>query len=108
MSTDAATVQASLSQLDFPASKEALVEYAENNGADEETVRALRALPLGDYGSINDVTTAVPKDAAVTDGQSSSDKAKQAKKKGHHDLAEHQVEVPENPIVEELGENRGS
>ncbi|QGK69595.1 DUF2795 domain-containing protein [Allosaccharopolyspora coralli] len=107
MSTDAATVRASLSQLDFPASKEALVEYAENNGADSETVRALRALPLGDYESIGDVTTAVPKDRSVTEGQSDSDKAKQARN-ARDNVAEHEVEVSENPIVEELGENRGS
>ncbi len=40
-----------LNDLDYPASKEDVVRHAEFRGASEEVLRALRALPLGDYAS---------------------------------------------------------
>ena len=108
MSTDRAAVQATLSGMSFPASKEELVSYAQNNGADEDTVRALRAMPPADYDNVAEVIRSVPLDKAAEEGQSSSDKAQQARQRTRDRLAEHQTEVPSNPIVEELGENRGS
>ena len=44
-------VFAPLNDLDYPASKEDVVRHAENRGASEDVLRALRALPLGDYAS---------------------------------------------------------
>ncbi|MQA10741.1 MAG: DUF2795 domain-containing protein [Pseudonocardiaceae bacterium] len=104
MSTDRESLKASLSALDFPVSKEALVEYAEKHGADQDTVRALRAAPLGDYQNVSEVLGSVPLD----EGQSSSDKARQRRLNTKDGLAEQHTETPSNPIVEELGENRGS
>ena len=40
-----------LNDLDYPASKEDVVGHAESRGASDEVLRALRALPLGDYAS---------------------------------------------------------
>ena len=40
-----------LNDLDYPASKEEVVRYAESRGAPEEGLRVVRALPLGDYAS---------------------------------------------------------
>ncbi len=40
-----------LDDLDYPVSKEDVVRHAESRGAPEPVVRALRGLPLGDYGS---------------------------------------------------------
>ena len=40
-----------LNDLDYPASKEDVVRHAEQRGASEDVLRALRALPLGDYAS---------------------------------------------------------
>ncbi len=40
-----------LNDLDYPASKEDVVRHAESRGASEDVLRALRALPLGDYAS---------------------------------------------------------
>ena len=40
-----------LNDLDYPASKEEVVRYAESRGAPEEVLRVVRALPLGDYAS---------------------------------------------------------
>jgi hypothetical protein len=38
-----------LNDLDYPAAKEDVVRHAESRGASEDVLRALRALPLGDY-----------------------------------------------------------
>ena len=108
MGTDRETLKASLSGVDFPASKEQLVSYAENNGVDESTVRSIRAIPLADYENVSEVVRAVPMEKGAEEGQSSSDKAQQQRQDTKDRLAEHQTETPSNPIVEELGENRGS
>lgn len=108
MTTDRSTLEATLSAVDFPASKEDLVAYAENNGADEGTVRALRAMPPADYENLTEVERSVPLDKATEEGQSDSDKAQQDRHRPESGLAEHETRTPDNPIVEELGENRGS
>lgn len=108
MGTDRSKLKATLSAADFPASKEQLVTYAENNGADDATLRALRAMPLADYDNVAEVVRSVPMDKGIEEDQSSSDKAQQARQDTKDALAEHQTETPANPIVEELGENRGS
>jgi len=53
-------IRAALNTVDFPASKQALVEHAERGGADDDTVKALRALPLGDYRNHEEVLRSVP------------------------------------------------
>lgn len=108
MVTDRRSLEATLSAVDFPASKEQLVDYAENNGADEATVHALRAMPTAEYANMTEVERSVRLDKATEEGQSDSDKAKQDRQHPRDGLAEHDRSVPENPIVEELGENRGS
>ena len=40
-----------LNDLDYPASKDDVVRHAESRGASHDVLRALRALPLGDYAS---------------------------------------------------------
>lgn len=108
MSTDRETLKASLSGMDFPASKEQIVSYAENHGVDQATVRALRAMPTADYENVAEVQRSVPMDKGTEEGQSDSDKAQQQRQDTKAGLAEHQTRTPDNPIVEELGENRGS
>lgn len=107
MTIDRDTLKRTLSTVDFPASKEELVAYAENHGVDEDSIRALRALPLGDYENARQAVGAVPVDQEAEQGESSSDKAQQHRHNTQSGLAEHQTETPVNPIVEELGENRG-
>ena len=106
MTTTRETVQKSLSTIDFPASKEDLVAFARNNGVDQGTVDALRALPLADYDNVGEVLRSVPLDKADEEGQSDADKAKEDRQRVRPGLAEHQRETPANPIAEELGENR--
>lgn len=76
-----------LSSADYPASKDALVAEATRAGADEDTIRALRAIPVEEYANFTEVVRSTPMDRELEDGPSGE---------------------PVNPIVEELGENRGS
>lgn len=108
MGTDRASLEATLSGVDFPASKEDLVAHAQNHGGDAETVRSLRAMPVAEYQNLAEVIRSAPLDMAAEEGQSSADKARQASRHEHSGLAEHQRDTPSTPIGEELGENRGS
>lgn len=53
-------VRKAIQGVDFPASKATLVAYAEERAADARALRALRALPSGDYGNSDEVEQAVP------------------------------------------------
>ncbi len=80
-------IREALRSIDYPADKWALVAEAARAGADEETIRALRAMPQAEYANLNEVVRSVPIDSEREDQP---------------------VGEPVNPIVEELGENRGS
>lgn len=80
--TSVEALRAALSEADFPASKEALVDQARLAGADEQTVRALQAIPPVEYANLDEVSASVP--------------------------MEHDRSGASTPIGEELGENRGS
>lgn len=53
-------LRAVLVDVDFAASKDQLVEAAGRHGADDATLRALRAIPPVDYRNIDEVLGAVP------------------------------------------------
>ena len=52
----AATVHRYLDDLDYPCQKDDVVRHAEGRRAPDDVLAALRALPLGEYGSSDDVT----------------------------------------------------
>ncbi len=52
-------VFAPLNDLDYPAAKEDVVRHAESRGASDGVLRALRALPLGDYASREELARSV-------------------------------------------------
>ncbi|SDP55144.1 Protein of unknown function [Actinopolyspora xinjiangensis] len=109
MAVDRAKLRASLSGVDFPADKDQLVAHAEANEADEETLAALRAMPRADeYGNLTEVGRSLQLDPAAEAGQTEADKADQNTGRTADGLAEHETETASNPIVEELGYNRGS
>ena len=108
MGTDRQSVKEALSSADFPASKEELLTHVESYSADEAVVRALRAIPPVQYDNIGEVIQSVPMSKGSEEGQSDSDKTQEQRHNTNSGLAEHQTDVPSNPIVEELGENRGS
>ncbi|MEE4025319.1 DUF2795 domain-containing protein [Gordonia sp. PKS22-38] len=96
-----------LDAVDYPADKEQLLAEAERAGAGPHTIRALRSIPLETYQNFAEVSAAVPVDDTTAE-QSASDKAQQHRHHTMDGLAAGEREVPVNPIVDELGENRGS
>ena len=48
-----------LNDLDYPAAKEGVVRHAESRGASADVLRTLRALPLGDYASRDELARSV-------------------------------------------------
>ncbi|OQO89743.1 DUF2795 domain-containing protein [Saccharomonospora piscinae] len=104
MATTVERLHSALSGADFPAQRDDLVRSAENANADADTIKELRGIPPESYGSLADVERAVSFASPESDHE-------RAKRRGRHTkpgLAEQEKDVPEHPIVEELGENRGS
>jgi hypothetical protein len=93
-----------LGDVDYPAGKEQLLASAQANGAPQDVVAALRTMPPVEYANRGEVLASVP----VTEGQSDSEKAAEDRAPNESGLAEGAREVSNTPIVEELGENRGS
>jgi hypothetical protein len=52
-------VQKFLGGLDYPVGKQQLVEHARRNGADDDVMSTLEALPFDDFNSPNDVSEAI-------------------------------------------------
>jgi hypothetical protein len=102
--TDPHQLREWLGDVDYPAGKEHLVAAAQAGGAPQEVVAALRTIPPVEYANRSEVLASVP----VAEGQSDSEKAKEDRAPNQSGLAEGAREVSTNPIVEELGENRGS
>lgn len=108
VATDRDSVRSSLEGIDFPAGKSKLVDFAAERGADEATVRALRSMAPETYENMTEVMRSVPLDKASEEGQTDAHKAEQDTGNAADALAEHQRRTSDHPIVEELGENRGS
>lgn len=105
-STTSSRLRNCLNDVDYPADKDALLEAAARNGCDDETARALRAIPPETYANLSEVL------ASVTLGDDDLTEAEKAEAHRVHTkpgLAQSAKDVsPVNPIVEEVGENRGS
>ncbi len=80
-------VRSVLQDVDYPASKEALLDAAFRAGAGSDVLKALRALPVEDYGNVDEVVRSV--DTAEATGQSPADKAVRARERARPELAEH-------------------
>jgi Protein of unknown function (DUF2795) len=52
-------IQKALSGMDYPASKDQIVQHAEQNGADEEILDALRGIDDREYEGPSGVSSAV-------------------------------------------------
>jgi hypothetical protein len=91
-------LRAVLNDVDYPADKDQLLEHAQRNAADDETVRALRSIPPVTYGNFQEVLQSVPLDP----GRDESQRAAQRRTHTHPRLAEQAKDVPANPIKEEL------
>lgn len=90
--TSWAHVQEALSDLDFPASKDEIVTYAEQYG-DWEAVRLVKALPIATYRNMSEIRSSVRLDPAEDEGQTPSLKAEHARSQHSHKIAEYLREV---------------
>ena len=90
---DVDAIRAALSDVDYPADKQTIVARASANGADEATLKALRALPLADYDNIGEVIRSADLDPAAAEGQSAPDASAQARSGGHPGIAQHERDV---------------
>ena len=101
-------LKSALNDVDYPAGKEELQQTARDNGAVEQTVQALRALPPVEYHSFTEVLASVD----ILDEAPEFAAAEQAQRRRlhtHSGLAEQSKDVPApSPVIDELGENRGS
>lgn len=107
-STTLTQLRQCLSDVDFPANKQDLLDAAGRNGCDDETVRALRGIAPETYNNAAQVTASV---TIADDRDIRGGDAKAAARRTHTKpgLAESAKDIPtQSPIVDELGENRGS
>jgi hypothetical protein len=104
MATDHARLRGALNAADFPAGKDDLVRYAEDANADSDTVRALRAIPPVSYSNLDEVLRSVTLDPDLDP----ADEAARRRTHTHPGLTRQEKDIEGNPIVDELGENRGS
>lgn len=101
--TSAREVVDALKDVDFPATKEELVEAARRTGgASKEVVAALRAIPPDEYANKDEVARSVRVDPASDLGLSPAQRAEQAHKGGRPGQSQHLRGVPKPPIQEEL------
>ncbi|WP_234439047.1 DUF2795 domain-containing protein [Streptomyces sp. NRRL B-3229] len=91
-----------LKDVDFPATKDELVEAARRTGGgSEEIVAALRAIPPDEYTNKDEVARSVRVDPASGLGLSPAQRAEQARKGGRRQ-SQHLRDAPKPPVQEEL------
>jgi hypothetical protein len=83
-------VRKALTNVDFPASRDAIVQEAERDGAPEDVVKALRAMPPVDYANKDEVIRSAHTDAAP--GRDPGARAAQLRE-GNQRIAAHERDV---------------
>lgn len=58
-STTRSQLRKCLNDVDFPANKQDLLDAADRNGCDDDTVRALRGIPPETYNNVGQVAASV-------------------------------------------------
>jgi hypothetical protein len=102
VSTD--EVLSALRTVDFPASKEELIQAAREAGAFDEVICARRAIPPVEYANRNEVARSVPVDPTEDLGLSPGQQGQQARQRRRHHgpqrLSQYLRDVP-RPTIEE-------
>lgn len=104
MATTVERLRGALSEADFPAGKDQLVRCAEESRADGDTIKALNAIPPVTYENMGEVERSVSFDP----GPESREEAQRRRRHDKPGLSQQEKDIPPHPIIEELGENRGS
>jgi hypothetical protein len=100
-----------LRDVDFPAGKEDLLRAADDAGAPQEVLGALRAIPPEEYANRAEVARSVPTDPAADLHPTPAQRAEQARKRrrrGPRLVSEYELEVPKPPIEDERDRARGT
>lgn len=93
---------------DYPADKQALLDYAERTGSDPDVLSALRGLPPVEYGSRDEVLRSIDADPGDLAGQTATEQGRQAMGQAESPLAEHLRETDPTPVEDEVGYNARS
>jgi hypothetical protein len=94
-----------LRDVNFPAGQEDLLRAADDAGAPQEVLGALRAIPPEEYANRAEVARSVPTDPAADLHPTPAQRAQQARERRHrgpHPVSEYQREVPKPAIEDEL------
>jgi hypothetical protein len=102
--SDVERLRRALADVDFPAEKTDLVRSADQTGADDDTVRALKSVPPVTYSSFNELLRAV----RLEQDRSPADEAAQRRMHAKPGLSQYDKDIPGHPIADEIRENRGS
>lgn len=87
-------VQDLLVDVDYPASKDQLLEAARSRGGDDEALRALRAMPPVDYGSAEEVLRSLDVDPSAGSPGNENLQARDNQQAGR---ADHMTQTDETP-----------
>ena len=71
---DDARVEKALQGADFPADKQALIDYAQTREAGEETLQGLWALPDREFQNLRDAVDAVPQEPEGGDARGGTER----------------------------------
>ena len=104
-STSVRDVLDALQDVDFPAGKEEQVQAAENAGAPEEVVKALRAIPPDEYGNRDEVARSLRVDPASDLDLSAAQRAEQARRGGRPGQSQRLRDVPKPSVQDELDQS---
>jgi hypothetical protein len=88
-STAWAGVVEALHEFDFPATKQQIVAYAEQYGADAQALRLLRGLPVATYRNMTEIRRSVPLEPTADDDVDSAARVARIRSPHSHRIAEH-------------------
>jgi hypothetical protein len=98
-------VTRALRNADFPATKEELIRAAQDAGAPDDVIKALRAIPPEEYRNRDEVARSVPVDPAADRDLSPGQVAEAGRRSRHHHpqrVSQYARDVPKPPVEEEL------
>jgi hypothetical protein len=97
-----------LRSVDFPATKDQLIQAAQAAGAPDEVIRALRAIPPVEYRNRSEVARSVPADLVAELGISPGQRFEQIREAHRHrpqHFSAYARDVPKPVVEQELDED---
>jgi hypothetical protein len=76
-----ADVAEALNDMDFPATKQDIVEHVRRRGAPEPVQRLLRSMPVETYANISEIRRSAPPAPVIDEGLSASEQPRKERKR---------------------------